>query len=65
MKPAPPSKGAEEPATPAAQDPDRVKVTWNGTQLDFDQDPVILNDKTMVPLRIIFEAIGADIQWIA
>lgn len=28
-----------------------------------DQEPVILNDRTMVPLRKIFESLGAYVEW--
>jgi hypothetical protein len=24
---------------------------------------MIINDRTMVPMRVIFEALGADVQW--
>ncbi len=32
-------------------------------QITLDVPPQIINDRTMVPLRAIFEAIGADVQW--
>jgi hypothetical protein len=28
-----------------------------------DTDPVIENSRTMVPLRVIFEALGAELVW--
>lgn len=40
-----------------------VTVTVNGEQLEFDQPPVIINDRTLVPMRAIFEALGADVNW--
>lgn len=40
-----------------------IKVTVNGKQLNFDQPPVALNGRTLVPLRAIFEAMGATVEW--
>ena len=40
-----------------------ITVTLNGTPLSFDQAPIIQNDRTLVPLRVIFEALGADVAW--
>ena len=35
----------------------------NNRQLTFDQQPIILNDRTLVPVRAIFEALGANVVW--
>ena len=40
-----------------------VGVQVNGSQLIFDQNPVIRNNKVLVPLQKIFEALGATIKW--
>ncbi len=44
---------------------DDISVIVDGTALDFtgDQAPVIVEDRTLVPVRAIFEALGADVQW--
>lgn len=42
---------------------DEVKVVLNGTRLEFDQSPVIENGRTLVPMRAIFEALGAQVTW--
>jgi uncharacterized lipoprotein YddW (UPF0748 family) len=44
---------------------DRVKifVYFNGERLYFDQEPVIINGRAMVPLRTVFEKLGADVSW--
>jgi alpha-tubulin suppressor-like RCC1 family protein len=47
----------------AAKDTKTIKVKLDGTILLFDQPPVLINTKTMVPLRKIFEALGATIVW--
>lgn len=40
-----------------------VRVMLNGETLKFDQDAVIMNDRTMVPLRVISENMGAEVSW--
>lgn len=39
------------------------QVILDGQALSFDVPPVIENGTTLVPLRVIFEALGADVQW--
>lgn len=43
--------------------PDKISVIVNGNQITFDQQPVIVNERTLVPLRAIFEALGATVDW--
>lgn len=43
--------------------PANVTVLLEGEKLEFSQEPVIVNGRTLVPLRAIFEALGADIDW--
>lgn len=40
-----------------------IKVLLNGKKIRFDQPPIILNGRTLVPLRAIFEAMGATVEW--
>ena len=40
-----------------------VTVTFNGEELEFDVPPQIMNSRTMVPLRAIFEKMGAEVDW--
>lgn len=40
-----------------------IKVQLNGEQLVFDVPPTIIDGRTMVPLRSIFEALGAEVNW--
>lgn len=40
-----------------------IKVYLNGRLLSFDQPPVIINGSTLVPMRAIFEALGATVNW--
>ena len=39
------------------------KVLLNGRYLVFDQPPINRNDRILVPMRAIFEALGADVDW--
>lgn len=41
-----------------------IKVAIDGEYVEFDVQPQLINDRTMVPLRAIFEALGADVDWI-
>ena len=40
-----------------------ISVYVNGEKLEFDVEPVLLNDRTMVPMRKIFETLGATVTW--
>ena len=40
-----------------------VSVILDGKTLDFDVPPQIINGRTMVPIRVIFEAMGAKVNW--
>lgn len=42
---------------------DSLSVYINGVQISFDVPPQIINGRTMVPLRAIFEALGAEVSW--
>ena len=50
------------PATPLPPS-DGIRVLVNGKEVVFDQPPVVVNDRTMVPLRAIFEALNATVEW--
>ena len=41
-----------------------IRVIVNGDEVAFpDQKPAIVNDRTLVPLRAIFEALKAEVAW--
>ena len=40
-----------------------VDVNVNNTRISFDVEPQIINDRTMVPMRAIFEVLGARVDW--
>ena len=47
----------------AFADNDRIVVVKDGIELSFDTDPVIVNSRTLVPVRAIFESYGAEVYW--
>lgn len=40
-----------------------ITVLVNNKEVHFDQKPIIAEDRTLVPLRAIMEALGADVSW--
>lgn len=42
---------------------DDIKVYVNDNRVDFDVNPIIENGRTLVPLRAIFVALGAVVEW--
>ena len=42
---------------------DNIKVILDGKTLKFDVQPQIIDERTLVPMRVIFEALGADVEW--
>ena len=40
-----------------------ITVKINGQLVNFDQPPIIIDGRTLVPLRAIFEALGATVDW--
>lgn len=40
-----------------------IKIFVNDLPLECDQPPVIVNNRTLVPLRAIFESLGAIVEW--
>lgn len=40
-----------------------IKLTLDGNYIYSDVSPYLTNDRTMVPVRIVSEALGAEVQW--
>ncbi len=40
-----------------------ARVELNDKTLEFDVPPQIINSRTMVPMRKIFESLGAEVEW--
>lgn len=41
----------------------QITVNMNRSEMSFDQPPLIRNGSTLVPLRAIFEMMGAQVSW--
>lgn len=53
----------EQEANPSPE-PEYIDVMLNGSYMEFeDTEPVMMNDRVLVPFRAIFEALDADITW--
>lgn len=42
---------------------DGITVMVNGTEVISDVPAQMMNDRTMLPMRSVFEALGADVTW--
>ena len=42
---------------------EKIKVIIDIKNVKFDVPPTIVNGRTLVPLRAIFEALGATVEW--
>lgn len=50
-------------SSPAAIAADGVKVEINGQVQTFEQEPIIDHGVTLVPMRSVFETLGATVTW--
>lgn len=46
-----------------ADETDVITVYVDGEQILFDVNPILEDDRTLVPMRAIFEALGAEVSW--
>lgn len=42
---------------------DVISVFVNDEKVNFDVNPMLINNRTMVPVRAIFESLGATVTW--
>lgn len=66
---------ADEPANPVAppgtvittvppvEKTDEIRITYNGEEVETDVPPVIVDGRTLVPARAVFEAMGCEVSW--
>ncbi len=47
----------------AAHCDDDITVLLDGQEIEFDVPPMIIDDRALVPMRVIFEALGATVDW--
>jgi len=43
--------------------PGEISVTLNGMRLHLDVTPIMRENRTLVPFRAIFEALGMEVEW--
>ncbi len=53
------------PLSPEAAAHKRIIVKLNESEIPFEQVPIFQEDRVMVPLRAVFEALGMDVYWSA
>ncbi len=53
----------ETPAVPETPQTDEITILIDGEKLVCDQPPVIIEGRTLVPMRAIFEKLGAEVAW--
>lgn len=41
-----------------------ITVLIDNVNIEFDVPPIIMNDRTMVPMRKIFEELGCTVEWL-
>lgn len=56
-------KDAGEPDDNRTAEDHTIKVSLNGSYLLFPQEPVNKEGRILVPMRAIFEAMGAEVAW--
>lgn len=57
------SKGSAGAERTYRFDASAIRVDLNGRYIDFDQPPVNVDGRVLVPARAILEALGAEISW--
>lgn len=50
-------------SVPAMAAPQKITVTVDGKEIVFDQEPININDRVMVPIRFVAEAMGWDVDY--
>ncbi len=58
-----PVRSTSPTPAPTPVDPNAITVLFNGAPMIFDVPPQLINDRTMVPMRAIFEKLGAVVTW--
>ena len=53
----------DEGRIPIYEKPEKITTYLNNEQLNFDILPITEKDRTLVPMRAIFEAMGAEVEW--
>lgn len=60
---APAVAATTEPISISSRVGNTIPIIVNGLEIACDQPPVIIEGRTLVPLRAIFEVLGAEVYW--
>lgn len=52
-----------KPVSIVSKAEERIPIIVDNMEIACDQSPVIIEDRVLVPLRAIFEALGAEVHW--
>lgn len=52
-----------EPTVSAEITEDTIRIILDGEYLETDVNPIIVDDRTLVPMRVIFEAMNMIVKW--
>lgn len=47
----------------SAEEYTAARLNINGEEIVCDQPPIIINSRTMVPVRVVGETLGAEVEW--
>ena len=42
---------------------DNLKVLVNNELIQFDVEPVVINGRTLIPIRAVVEKMGCNVEW--
>lgn len=57
------SENEVQQETPVQQTNNTTKLTIDGVEVKTDVSPIIVDGRTLVPLRVMLESIGATVDW--
>lgn len=52
-------------ADDSAADASAINLVVSGNAIECDQAPVIVEGRTLIPLRAVAESVGAEVEWVA
>ncbi|MFO7941142.1 MAG: stalk domain-containing protein, partial [Bacillota bacterium] len=52
-------------ASPASADTADFSIVIDGVEVDSDESPRIENDRIVVPIRVVSESLGREVEWLA
>ena len=53
----------KQPSVKPVKKDEEISVVVDGNKINFDVQPMMINDRVLVPMRMIFERLGAKVSW--